>query len=326
MSQPQLKNTTISNLHMRCARCQRKFRDRKALLCHMNHPFGACYSHFQEVADLADELQRYKNRPREIDNNVQPMDLRPDMDVDATFTEHDDLGGNDWRMDGELFVEEYEGAAKEYGTGTTFMDEFDCDQYAGERIINLYYPFASRDEWEFAAFLLRSDLSMASIDSLLSLNLVIVTCNFDRSYSYLCSAQVKCLKLSFGTAKKLRGLAEMLPKGPVWQCKVWNTVYPTKKKLTLFYRDPLECIQSILHSPLMKDYIKFKPLRIFESASRAMRIYTEWLTGNAAWSMQVSSRHQKISFPFLRSCRANCPMGQHSLGLSYHPTRPIYLQ
>jgi hypothetical protein len=111
-----------------------------------------------------------------------------------------------------------------------------------------------------------------------------------RTYSYLFSAQVKGLKLSFGTAKKLRGLAELLPKGPVWQCKVLKTVtvHPTKKKLTLFYRDPLECIQSILHSPLMKDHIEFKPLRIFESASRAMRIYTEWLTGDAAWSMQVS--------------------------------------
>jgi hypothetical protein len=171
------------------------------------------------------------------------------------------------------------------------MDEFDRDQYAGERIKNLYYPFASRDEWEFAAYLLRSDLSMASIDSLLSLNLVSVTFNFDCTYSYLCSAQIKGLKLSFGTAKKLRGLAELLPKGPVWQCKVWKTVYPTKKELTLFYRDPLECIQSILHNPLMKDHLELKPLRIFESASRAMRIYTEWLTGNAAWSMQVSPLH-----------------------------------
>jgi hypothetical protein len=61
----------------------------------MNHPFAACYSHFQEVADLADELQRYKNRctQNENENNVQPTDLGPDMDVDATFMEHDDLGG-----------------------------------------------------------------------------------------------------------------------------------------------------------------------------------------------------------------------------------------
>jgi hypothetical protein len=110
---------------MRCARCQQKFRDRKALLCHMNHPFAACYSHFQEVADLSDELERHKNRSTQNvhDNNVQSMDLGPDMDVDAMFMEHHDLGENDWSMDdGELFVDEYEGAAKEYGTGTTFMD------------------------------------------------------------------------------------------------------------------------------------------------------------------------------------------------------------
>ena len=144
----------------------------------MSHPFGVCYSHFQEVADLTDELQRYKNRPlqNENNNNVQPIDLGPDsdMDVDAAFTEHNNSGGNDWSTD-ELFIEEYKGAAKEYGIGTTFMDKFDCDQYVGECIKNLYYPFASRDEWEFAAFLLCSNLSMASIDSLLSLNLVTVS-------------------------------------------------------------------------------------------------------------------------------------------------------
>jgi hypothetical protein len=158
----------------------------------MNHPYGACFSHFQEVANLADELQRHKNRHThyEKDNDMQPMDLGSDIDVDAAFMEHDNSAGeDDWSMDGDggLFVEEYEGAAKEYGTGATFMDEFDRDQYAGERIENLYYPFASRNEWEFAAFLLRSDLSMASIDSLLSLNLVRVPFA-TRTYNYLCSA------------------------------------------------------------------------------------------------------------------------------------------
>ena len=81
------------------------------------------------------------------------MDLGPDVHVDAMFMEHDDLGENDWMMDdGELFIDKYKRAAEEYGTGMTFMDEFDRDQYAGERIKNLYYPFVSRDEWEFAAF------------------------------------------------------------------------------------------------------------------------------------------------------------------------------
>ncbi|KAF8814617.1 hypothetical protein BYT27DRAFT_7326430 [Phlegmacium glaucopus] len=166
------------------------------------------------------------------------------------------------------FVQEYDGAAKGYGTGITFMQQFDRDTFTEERAENLYYPFASREEWELAAFLLRSDLSMAALDKFLSLTLI------------------KGLNLSFRTGKRLRGLAEMLPKGPEWQCKPWETLYPTKKPLYLYYRDPLECIQSILYHPLVKDFIKFSPFRLYESAAKAMRIYTEWLSGDVAWSMQ----------------------------------------
>jgi hypothetical protein len=141
----------------------------------MNHPFGACYSHFQEMADLANELQKFKNRPARAHNgDDDTLEVRYDMDVDSTLMEHDNTRESDWGMDDGLFIEEYEGSAKEYGTSTTFMEEFDRDQYAGERAKNLYYPFASKDEWELAAFLLRSDLSMVSIDTLLSLKLVSV--------------------------------------------------------------------------------------------------------------------------------------------------------
>jgi hypothetical protein len=75
-------------------------------------------------------------------------------------------------VDDGPFVEGYEGAGKEYGAGMTFMSEFRRDQHATERVENLYYPFASKDEWELAAFLLRSNLSMASVTSFLSLKSV----------------------------------------------------------------------------------------------------------------------------------------------------------
>jgi len=52
------------------------------------------------------------------------------------------------------------------------MSEFGRDQHATEHVENLYYPFTSKDEWELAASLLRSNLSMASIDSFLSLKSV----------------------------------------------------------------------------------------------------------------------------------------------------------
>ena len=86
-----------------CACCQQKSQNRKALPCHINHPFVACYSHFKEVADLANELEIYKNRRtrNENANNVQLTDSGSEMDVDATFIEHDDLGGGmigEWMM------------------------------------------------------------------------------------------------------------------------------------------------------------------------------------------------------------------------------------
>lgn len=63
-------------------------------------------------------------------------------------------------------------AAKAYGLGHTLMDDFDDDAFAETRGDNLYYPFASRHEWEVASFLLGSRLSMAAIDRLLKLELV----------------------------------------------------------------------------------------------------------------------------------------------------------
>jgi hypothetical protein len=52
------------------------------------------------------------------------------------------------------------------------MDRFDADQHAELRKANIFYPFASRQDWEVASWLLRSDISMAAIDDFLSLELV----------------------------------------------------------------------------------------------------------------------------------------------------------
>lgn len=56
----------------------------------------------------------------------------------------------------------------------------------------------------------------------------------------------------------------------------------------LYHRDPLACLQNILEDPLISDHIRFKPLQIFDTAQKVMRIYGDWLSGNEAWSMQVS--------------------------------------
>ena len=66
----------------------------------------------------------------------------------------------------------FPGAGQTYGTGQTFMDKFDADQYAHYRSSNLYYPFASKAEWQLGSWLLQLKLSMQAINEFLRLDLV----------------------------------------------------------------------------------------------------------------------------------------------------------
>jgi hypothetical protein len=87
----------------------------------------------------------------------------------------------------------------------------------------------------------------------------------------------------------------MLPAGPQWKHKRWKTKHPTKQPLHLYYRDPIDCLKTLMSSPLLQDHIHFTPLRIFKTAEKLCRVYSEWMTGNRAWDTQVS-RNSYVSF------------------------------
>ncbi len=87
-----------------------------------------------------------------------------------------------------------------------------------------------------------------------------------------------------------------------------KTAVPTKNPVVLYYRDPLECLQSLMRNPLFKDHISFCPFRLYESAAKATRTYTEWLSGDAAWFMQV--RHLVFSESRMNNLRIGCTAGK----------------
>ncbi|KAG1902223.1 uncharacterized protein F5891DRAFT_894998, partial [Suillus fuscotomentosus] len=120
-----------------------------------------------------------------------------------------------------------------------------------------YYPFSGRKEWEVASWLLHSGLSMGKIDSFLSLEMI------------------KALSLSFHSAKELRGRAEQLPSGPRWLSRVIETAHPTKSPVVLYWRDPLECIASIINDPSFHNQFNFMPQKVYSTAERTCRIYSD---------------------------------------------------
>ena len=103
---------------------------------------------------LADHNQGLDDPSTAIDDNFQ-FDMVP---VHSHFENY--------------YTEIYPGTAKTYRRGLTFLDKFNRDQYSAMQEENLYYPWASRPEWELASFLLHSSLSMAAVDQFLSLDLV----------------------------------------------------------------------------------------------------------------------------------------------------------
>ena len=104
------------------------------------------------------------------------------------------------------------------------------------------------------------------------------------------TAQIQDAGVSFPTAKALRGRVELLPKVPDWKVKkVTISGYATREPMFLFYRDALDCVKYLFGNPLFAGSMDFCPVRFYQDAEKTIRIFTEWLTGNTAWEMQVGS-------------------------------------
>ncbi|KAG0692317.1 hypothetical protein DFH29DRAFT_1008887 [Suillus ampliporus] len=64
------------------------------------------------------------------------------------------------------------------------------------------------------------------------------------------------------------------------------TSHLTKSPVILYWRDPLECITSILNHPSFHNQLDFTPHKVYTTAQRLRQIYTEWISGDDAWNMQ----------------------------------------
>lgn len=59
-----------------------------------------------------------------------------------------------------------------YGRGQNTLERMSNDKHAPERVDNPYYPFASKQEWETARWLLLSGCSQSTVDDFFHLSYV----------------------------------------------------------------------------------------------------------------------------------------------------------
>lgn len=128
----------------------------------MNHPASKCTSWAGSIGRAGAVVDTPGSSP--IDPRIQD-ETSYNGELNGPDLEASNVGG------GQV-AEMYEGAAEKYGPGRSFLNEFDSDQYAWQWENNIYYPFALQGDWELASWLLRSGLSINTIDEFLSLRLV----------------------------------------------------------------------------------------------------------------------------------------------------------
>ncbi|KAG1889115.1 uncharacterized protein F5891DRAFT_1198690 [Suillus fuscotomentosus] len=246
----------------------------------MSQPRSGCNSWLEDLINLhSASICAATSIDMDHELNIPDLNLDVDPKLDEPVFGHPSWdegfqgggGEGDSQVDGPTdsgFTNWYPEPPQTYGKGYTFLDLFHSDKNSVYRVTNHYYPFSDRKEWEVALWLLHSGLSMAKINSFLSLEMI------------------KSLPLSFWSAKELHSQAETLPSGPHWLSQVIPTVHPTKSPVILYWRNPLECIMSILNHPFFHDQIDCMPRRVYTTAQRLCRVYSEWMTADDRWNMQ----------------------------------------
>jgi hypothetical protein len=120
-----------------CPHCHREFETTTAVVSHLNNPYSSCTNWYVPPGSQPNP----PSNPVRVDPGVSPHVKFP--------------------FSGHIFSQ-----------GDSFMDNFYADKFSDHRTSNVYYPFASRDEWELGAFLTEADILMKVIDKFLSLQLV----------------------------------------------------------------------------------------------------------------------------------------------------------
>ena len=100
--------------------------------------------------------------------------------------------------------------------------------------------------------------------------------------------QFNNIPLSFTSAKVIHSQIELLPSSPQWSYKTVPTLVPTKDDVILYYRDPIECLKCLFSNPLHQEHIELIPYHCYTLAEKTNRVYSEWMSGDVAWQIQVS--------------------------------------
>jgi hypothetical protein len=111
-----------------CQRCGKRFQDVARVLNHMNQPISSCRTYYEEVLQIAETVHQSQTHSTEMDQSPDtPEPMARDEDALGTYTTPNFHTTSESPSNSPIFAEFYLGASTIFGSGPTFMDNFNED-------------------------------------------------------------------------------------------------------------------------------------------------------------------------------------------------------
>ena len=134
---------------------------------------------------------------------------------------------------------------------------------------DLYYPFASEEEFNFAEMVIVEKFSVQSIDRMLKDSVGV-------------KDEIKALlKSNYCLRQKVDRMEDGLGASSWWKCHLenilWNAQH-AKEPIKFWHRDIIECAKWLLQQPAYEKHLSYVPQKRFEAEGR--RVYGEMHTAD----------------------------------------------
>ncbi|GBE88897.1 hypothetical protein SCP_1403050 [Sparassis crispa] len=206
------------------------------------------------------------------DRNANDNHAQPSRRVCIEEVEDEDAGG----MPKKPWLGEYpDEAGTTHSTAETVFEKLRKQKTSSGE--SSWAPFESEEEWALARWLMTSGLSQKAIDKYLQLEIT-------RARS----------RLSFKNKYAFFQKIDMLPRGPKWECELFEAVgdeldnenKPYTEVLELWRRNPVECIQELIGNPTFQELLHYTPEQLYADEEYQNRIYGNMWTGDWWWETQ----------------------------------------
>ncbi|KIM57296.1 hypothetical protein SCLCIDRAFT_28909 [Scleroderma citrinum Foug A] len=130
----------------RCPSCGKGgFNSHEAVARHMGQPRSGCSSWLDNLVNIHEDLLGRSRDGHNSSCTTSTGDGSGGLDEDNQWVSNDEEMFDGTQEDSQSSpIEFFPGAAQTFAGGSTFLDQFDADEFSSYRSSNIYYPFASR--------------------------------------------------------------------------------------------------------------------------------------------------------------------------------------